>query len=68
MIAPPPSDNIEGGRNAICVGRVIGVHIRDEILTDGRIDIGRIRPLARLGYQDYTVAEKVIQIMRPTKG
>ena len=60
--------DIEGGRNAICVGRVIGVHIRDEFLTDGKIDIGRIRPLARLGYHDYTVAEKVVQIMRPTKG
>ncbi len=60
--------DIEGGRNAICVGRVIGVHIRDEFLTDGRIDIERIRPLARLGYQDYTVAEKVFQIIRPTKG
>ena len=60
--------DIEGGRNAICVGRVIGIHIRDEVLTDGKIDIGRILPLARLGYQDYTVAEKVVQIIRPTKG
>ena len=60
--------DIEGGRNAICVGRVIGIHIQDEVLTDGKIDIGRILPLARLGYQDYTVAEKVVQIIRPTKG
>lgn len=60
--------DIEGGRNAICVGRVIGIHVRDEFLTDGLVDIGRIQPLARLGYQDYTVAEKVVQITRPTKG
>ena len=60
--------DIEGGRNAICVGRVIGIHVRDEFLTDGLVDIGRIVPLARLGYQDYTVAEKVVQITRPTKG
>ena len=60
--------DIEGGRNAICVGRVIGVHIRDEFLTDGKVDIGLIVPLARLGYQDYTVAEKVVKITRPTKG
>jgi len=53
---------IEGGRNAICVGRVVGVHIRDEFLTDGKIDIARIKPLARLGYQDYTVAEKVLTL------
>ena len=56
--------DIEGGRNAICLGRVVGVHIRDEFLTDGKVDIARIKPLARLGYQDYTVAEKVLTLSR----
>ena len=57
--------DIEGGRNAICLGRVVGVHIRDEFLTDGKVDIARIKPLARLGYQDYTVAEKVLTLSQP---
>ena len=57
--------DIEGGRNAICLGRVVGVHIRDEFLTDGKVDIARIKPLARLGYRDYTVAEKVLTLSRP---
>ena len=57
--------DIEGGRNAICLGRVVGVHIRDEFLTDSKVDIARIKPLARLGYQDYTVAEKVLILSRP---
>ena len=57
--------DIEGGRNAICLGRVVGVHIRDEFLTDGKVDIARIKPLARLGYQDYTVAAKVLTLSRP---
>ncbi len=57
--------DIEGGRNAICVGRVVGVHIRDEFLTDGKVDIARIKPLARLGYQDYTVVEAVFPLKRP---
>ena len=57
--------DIEGGRNAICLGRVVGVHVRDEFLTDGKGDIARIKPLARLGYQDYTVAEKVLTLSRP---
>lgn len=56
----------EGGRNAICVGRVVGVHIADEFLADGMVDVARIKPLARLGYQDYTVVEKVITMKRPT--
>lgn len=42
----------------VIIGRVIGVHIRDDVMTaDGRIDITRIRPLARLGYLDYTSVE-----------
>ena len=57
--------DIEGGRNAMCIGRVVGVHIRDEFMTHGMVDIARIRPLARLGYQDYTVAEKVFPLSRP---
>ena len=52
-------------RNVICVGRVIGIHIRDDVLKDGIIDIESIRPLARLGYRDYTVIEKVISMSRP---
>lgn len=39
----------------VVVGRVVGIHIRDDVLgADGKIDILKIRPLARLGYLDYT--------------
>jgi len=39
----------------ILVAEVVGIHIEEGSLTeDGRIDIRRIRPLARLGYRDYT--------------
>jgi flavin reductase (DIM6/NTAB) family NADH-FMN oxidoreductase RutF len=39
----------------VLVGQVVGVHIADDALSsNGRIDITRIRPLARLGYRDYT--------------
>ncbi len=39
----------------VLVGQVVGIHIADDALTaDGRIDITRVRPLARLGYRDYT--------------
>ncbi len=43
----------------VVFGRVICVHIADEYLKDGRIDIEAIRPLARMGYHDYTSVEKV---------
>jgi len=56
---------IAGGRNAICVGRVVGIHIADEFLKDGLVDVARIRPLARLGYHDYTSVESVFTMVRP---
>lgn len=50
----------------LVIGQVIGVHVRDDALTaDGRIDVARIRPLARLGYFDYTAVDKVFT-MEPT--
>lgn len=47
----------------IIIGKVVGVHIKDEfILPAGKIDIERIRPLARLGYSDYTVVDSSFEI------
>ena len=44
----------------VVVGEVIGIHIRDDVIgADGKIDIKRIRPLARLGYMDYTSVTEV---------
>lgn len=50
----------------IVIGRVIGIHIKDDFLaTDGRIDILKIRPIARLGYHDYTSVESIFQMVIP---
>jgi len=39
----------------VVIGEVVGIHIRDDVIgIDGKIDIRKIRPLARLGYMDYT--------------
>ncbi|HWP24875.1 MAG TPA: hypothetical protein VNL39_00855 [Xanthobacteraceae bacterium] len=44
----------------VVVGRVIGVHIRDDVITaDGKLGVVKIRPLARLGYFDYTTVDSV---------
>jgi flavin reductase (DIM6/NTAB) family NADH-FMN oxidoreductase RutF len=60
-----PGRLADSGHNLI-IGRVIGIHIRDEMLTaDGRIDITKIRPLARMGYLDYTSVETVFTMPPP---
>jgi flavin reductase (DIM6/NTAB) family NADH-FMN oxidoreductase RutF len=45
------------------VGRVLGVHIADEYLgADGKIDMLRIKPLARMGYTDYTCVDNLFPV------
>jgi flavin reductase (DIM6/NTAB) family NADH-FMN oxidoreductase RutF len=47
----------------VVIGRVVGVHIKDEYIdADGKIDIVKIRPLARLGYTDYTSVESTFTL------
>jgi flavin reductase (DIM6/NTAB) family NADH-FMN oxidoreductase RutF len=47
--------NTPTGTVDVFFGTVIAVHIANEALRpDGRLDIETIRPLARLGYHDYT--------------
>ena len=50
----------------IVFGRVIGIHIKDEVIgPDGCIDVLKIRPIARLGYHDYTSVESIFQMVIP---
>jgi flavin reductase (DIM6/NTAB) family NADH-FMN oxidoreductase RutF len=57
-----PGDDFRTNHHVV-VGKVIGVHIKDEFLTaDGKIDVLKIRPLARLGYVDYTSVESVFSM------
>ncbi len=51
--------------NRTIIGRVLGIHIRDEVLSDGLIDLDKIKPLARLGYQQYTAVDNVFVMARP---
>jgi len=55
-----------GGRNAMVVGRVLGIHIADGALGDGMVDMAKIRPIARLGYMDYTRVDEVFEMLRPS--
>lgn len=57
--------NDPGGRNAIVIGQVVGVHIDDSLISDGILDLSRVQPLARLGYFDYTVVNEMFSISRP---
>ena len=48
----------------VVMGRVVGIHIRDDVLTkDGKLDVLKIRPLARMGYFDYTSVTEVFTMV-----
>ena len=51
------------------IGHVIAIHIKDEFMTpEGRVDVLKIRPLARLGYYDYTSVESVFEMVPLDRG
>lgn len=50
----------------VVFGRVMGIHIKDEVIgPDGRMDVLKVRPIARLGYQDYTSIESIFSMVIP---
>ncbi len=52
-----------GTATSMVVGRVIGVHIADEVISPtGKIDILKVRPLARMGYLDYTSVTDIFEL------
>lgn len=54
-------------RNSMVLGEVVGIHISDEILTDGMVDLSKFRPIARLGYMDYCTVDNVFTMSFPDK-
>jgi flavin reductase (DIM6/NTAB) family NADH-FMN oxidoreductase RutF len=52
----------------LTLGEVVGFHIDERLLRDGRFDTARAHPLARCGYQDYATVEEVFAMARPTGG
>ena len=53
----------KSGTVDIIIGKVVGVHIADEVIgPDGKIDMMKIRPLARMGYSDYTCVDRVFEL------
>jgi len=66
-IALPPAKPGAALHYTLVIGHVVGVHIDDACLRDGRVDIGALKPLARLGYMDYAVVtpESLFSLNRP---
>jgi flavin reductase (DIM6/NTAB) family NADH-FMN oxidoreductase RutF len=56
---------LPGENNVMVIGEVVGVHIDDAMLVDGKLDVTRYAPVSRLGYRDYAAVHEVFALSRP---
>lgn len=61
----PPSQS--GAYSSVVFGQVIGIHVDDAFIVDGMVDVAAMKPLGRLGYNDYVVVDKVFTLPRLTR-
>ncbi len=50
----------------VVFGEVVGVHIDERFLKEGRLDTAAMQPIARCGYDEYTVMTEAFRMTRPT--
>jgi flavin reductase (DIM6/NTAB) family NADH-FMN oxidoreductase RutF len=60
-----PGPNGGPGTHAIVLGQVVGVHIDDAVIVGDKVDVTKVKPIARLGYGDYAVIDEVFELSRP---
>lgn len=56
----PPMGTVD-----VVIGKVIAVHIKDEVVTDGILDIKKTQPIARCGYYQYAVVRETFDMVIP---
>jgi flavin reductase (DIM6/NTAB) family NADH-FMN oxidoreductase RutF len=49
----------------LTIGRVIGIHIDDRFIDNGRVSTAAMKPIARLGYSEYATVETAWRMRRP---
>lgn len=59
----PPMGTVD-----VIIGKVVGVHVADAVLTDGLLDIRKTQPIARCGYYEYAVVRETFEMIIPGSG
>jgi flavin reductase (DIM6/NTAB) family NADH-FMN oxidoreductase RutF len=54
--------------NYLVLGQVVAFHIDERFIHDGVFDTAAAQPLARCGYQDYAVVDRLFTLARPAGG
>ena len=54
------------GASSLVLGEILCIHLSDEILRDGKIDLDVLEPIGRLGGNGYSTVTDRFEIARPT--
>lgn len=53
------------GSTVFVVGEILCAHVRDTVLTEGRVDPAKLRPIGRLGGDGYCYVHEIFHLPRP---
>lgn len=67
-IRPLKDADGNAARATMVIGEIVGVHIDEKALRDGRFDVAYARPVTRLGYRDYSHLGELFEMTRPDWG
>jgi len=58
---------VEVGRagTAVIIGEILLWHVRDELVVEGRLDLGRLDAIGRMGGPSYARTRDLFQLLRP---
>jgi flavin reductase (DIM6/NTAB) family NADH-FMN oxidoreductase RutF len=60
-----PLPNDEGSVSSwMVIGRVIGIHINDQFIENGRVNTTAMKPIVRLGYSEYATVDSSWKMRR----
>ena len=51
--------------NRMVIGKVLGIHIDEAVMTDGLVDITKLQPIGRMGYHQYVRVTEAFEMQRP---
>lgn len=66
ILTLPDMDGNDTDSHAV-FGQVVGIHIADEVIRNGRFDLPVADPIMRLGYMDYAGMGPVFELKRPSQ-
>lgn len=60
--------HVDLGHFDMLVGEVLAFYVRDDLISNGRIDIGKLKPLSRLAGSSYSAIGRIFDLERPVYG